>query len=254
MRELIAYGSSLLLHGAALAAIHFLATNLPEAWRQRSGRARIDLVASIAATTERRPEDETLIIEREPTPRETPLPDVEAERTVLPRREPTLSPEPPIAPGELPERIQAERHDDPPRRVELQEHAREERPPLPPVKRPPARVRIELASVESAPSPASQADEGTDVDELPRKLPTNPPPRYPAAAMAARQTGVVLLTVTVRPDGTADAVELKTSSGFPLLDEAAIAAVRAWRFDPGRRLGTPVTSRVNVPVRFGFTR
>jgi protein TonB len=46
---------------------------------------------------------------------------------------------------------------------------------------------------------------------------------------------------------------LKQSSGFPLLDEAAIAAVRRWTFEPARIDGRAVASQVVVPVRFSMS-
>jgi protein TonB len=72
--------------------------------------------------------------------------------------------------------------------------------------------------------------------------------------MAARQVGVVMLRVTVAPDGSAAEVVLALSSGYSLLDTAALDAVRGWRFAPGRKAGVAVASNVHVPVRFGFAR
>jgi protein TonB len=40
------------------------------------------------------------------------------------------------------------------------------------------------------------------------------------------------------------------SSGFSLLDQAAVAAVRGWLFEPASRNGFPVAARVEVPVHF----
>lgn len=78
----------------------------------------------------------------------------------------------------------------------------------------------------------------------------NPPPRYPAEARRAKQEGRVLLTVVVTPQGRASSVSLKESSGFPLLDEAALAGVKSWRFKPGRLAGLAVETTVDIPIRF----
>jgi len=64
----------------------------------------------------------------------------------------------------------------------------------------------------------------------------------------------VLISVEIGGDGRASEVTLKRSSGFPLLDEAAIRAVRGWTFEPARAAGIPVSSRVDVPVRFSLSR
>jgi protein TonB len=45
-------------------------------------------------------------------------------------------------------------------------------------------------------------------------------------------------------------VSVAHSSGHPVLDEAAIAAVRQWRFVAATRGGTAVPAAADVPVRF----
>lgn len=78
----------------------------------------------------------------------------------------------------------------------------------------------------------------------------NPAPAYPPIARRAGEQGRVLLRVLVTPSGTAEAVELRTSSGSPRLDQAAIATVKRWRFVPARRGADPVAAWVLVPIQF----
>jgi protein TonB len=79
----------------------------------------------------------------------------------------------------------------------------------------------------------------------------NPPPPYPLIARRLGMEGLVLLEVVVAPDGRAEDVRVLRSSGHPPLDESAVATVRSrWRFVPARRGGTPIESRVTVPIRF----
>lgn len=59
-----------------------------------------------------------------------------------------------------------------------------------------------------------------------------------------------MLRVKVGADGRVQDVSIRRSSGFPSLDQAALAAVRRWRFDPARAAGVVVASEVEVPVRF----
>ena len=82
---------------------------------------------------------------------------------------------------------------------------------------------------------------------------SNPKPDYPSEARMAHQEGAVLLSVEVSADGRATEVSLKHSSGYPLLDRAAIEAVREWIFQPAQAAGLPVSSRVDVPVRFSLS-
>jgi len=81
---------------------------------------------------------------------------------------------------------------------------------------------------------------------------SNPKPEYPEAARQQRQQGVVEVNVLVGADGRASEVSVSRSSGFTLLDQAAVQAVRRWIFEPARAGGLPVSSRVEVPVRFSL--
>ena len=73
---------------------------------------------------------------------------------------------------------------------------------------------------------------------------------YPALARRKRQEGVVVLTVFINAHGSLDKIEVKESSGFPLLDEAAVAADCKSRFRPAYVDNRPVPSKAQVPYRF----
>ena len=79
---------------------------------------------------------------------------------------------------------------------------------------------------------------------------SNPPPPYPEEANRKKQEGKVLVSVQVETNGRPNSVTLISSSGFPLLDAAALEAVRKWTFEPANVGGLPVASRVEVPVVF----
>jgi len=93
---------------------------------------------------------------------------------------------------------------------------------------------------------------GTALSSRPRYL-SNPKPDYPSEALWQHQEGSVLLSVDVSSSGQATDVILKRSSGFPLLDQSAIRAVRRWTFQPAQTAGLPVSARVEVPVRFSLS-
>lgn len=78
----------------------------------------------------------------------------------------------------------------------------------------------------------------------------NQPPEYPQRARQLHQEGLVILRVEVDQKGLPVQVEVEKSSGYELLDQAAIKAVRHWRFQPGRIGDQPIQSRVAIPVRF----
>lgn len=79
---------------------------------------------------------------------------------------------------------------------------------------------------------------------------SNPEPAYPASARRRHETGVVVLSVSVSARGRALNVKVKSSSGYPALDNAALVAVRDWEFEPARVNNQPIASEVEVPVRF----
>lgn len=80
----------------------------------------------------------------------------------------------------------------------------------------------------------------------------NPPPPYPEAARRRQLEGTVVLEVEVSAQGRVGDLVVHRSSGHRMLDESALAAVRGWLFEPGRRGGLPVAMTVQVPVRFGL--
>jgi periplasmic protein TonB len=80
----------------------------------------------------------------------------------------------------------------------------------------------------------------------------NPPPSYPSVSRRMGEQGRVLLNVTVSAEGGALSVALHASSGSNRLDEAAIAAIRKWRFVPAKRGGQAVSASVIVPIKFSL--
>lgn len=81
----------------------------------------------------------------------------------------------------------------------------------------------------------------------------NAAPRYPYLARRRGQQGRVILRVRVNAGGDAAAVTIRRSSGYRLLDDAAVDAVGKWLFVPARRGGIAVAGLVDVPVSFTLT-
>jgi protein TonB len=75
-------------------------------------------------------------------------------------------------------------------------------------------------------------------------------PAYPATARQLRIQGTSLLRVYVAPDGHVTDVVVTKSAGHADMDQAAVAAVRQWRFEPGRRGEEPIGMWVVLPVEF----
>jgi protein TonB len=96
---------------------------------------------------------------------------------------------------------------------------------------PPAPARVELPS--------------SDADYL-----QNPKPAYPPLSKRLGEQGKVVMRVLIGPDGTAQKAEVKQSSGFDRLDQAALSTVLHWRYVPGKRAGVAEAMWFNVPINF----
>jgi len=78
------------------------------------------------------------------------------------------------------------------------------------------------------------------------------PPVYPDAAVAGRLEGVVILECLISPQGRV--TEVKVLRGVPLLEEAAVDAVRQWVYTPTLMDGVPVPVLMTVTVRFDLKK
>ncbi len=78
-------------------------------------------------------------------------------------------------------------------------------------------------------------------------------PPYPEDARAQRIEGVVMLLVSVDAAGHVLSAQLSQSSGYDVLDRAALAAIRTWRFIPAHQADQAVPATVEVPIRFHFS-
>lgn len=108
---------------------------------------------------------------------------------------------------------------------------------------------VAVAPVAVAPAPVPITAARFDADYL-----DNPNPVYPHASRRLGEQGKVLLRVHVSAMGLAETIELKTSSGFARLDQAAQEAVSRWRFVPARRGEQVIAAWVQVPITFRLDR
>ena len=118
---------------------------------------------------------------------------------------------------------------------------------------PKAEVTLESSQV-SVPGQLVETDQ-TGILEVVKAKPLyriNPPPSYPAKARRRNLQGTVILEVSVSAEGRVNQLQIEESCGHRILDKAALAAVRKWVFEPGRRNGLPVSMTVLVPVRFAL--
>jgi protein TonB len=78
----------------------------------------------------------------------------------------------------------------------------------------------------------------------------NAKPPYPRQSQRLGEQGQVVVQVFVGVDGAPQRAQIDRSSGYERLDQAALTAVMAWRFVPGKLGGTPEAMWFNVPIHF----
>jgi len=112
-------------------------------------------------------------------------------------------------------------------------------PPAPPAAAPSAPATAVAAS---GSGPVRVSDLGTN-------LLSGAPPAYPMGSRRKREQGIVVLRLVISEAGRVMEVAIDKSSGFAALDEAAITAVRKWRWSPTMRDGKPImiSGLVRIP-------
>jgi len=109
-------------------------------------------------------------------------------------------------------------------------------PPPPAIKAPEEKiVRVRVGGLIKPPTPLYE-----------------PRPSYPTIARQARISGVVHLEALIGTDGSVRGVRLV--SGHPLLVQAAIGAVRRWRYTPTLLNGDPIEVVMVIDVSFTLSQ
>jgi protein TonB len=117
--------------------------------------------------------------------------------------------------------------------------------PTPPSPAPVQAAPSQQAAAPVAPAPVIPPNFNADYLD-------NPPPIYPALSRRIGEQGKVMLRVLVNAKGTADKIELRSSSGSSRLDDAALDSVKRWRFVPARQGDQPVAAWVLIPITFSL--
>ena len=186
-----------------------------------------------------------------PQPAKRPLtvkrPSIIVERATLKEeRERNVRPKPRVKPrSKVKERIQPRL----PRRGisgQAEKSIAKERPP---------KIDATLAQLSPVDLAAIKREEALSPSHVPitHALPMyrkNTPPQYPLLARRRGYQGKVLLEVLVKKDGRAGSIRLARSSGYEVLDRAAIKGVRNWLFHPAKRGNELVEMWVEIPIRF----
>ena len=118
-------------------------------------------------------------------------------------------------------------------------------PSIQPIAQPaPYAPAVPVAAV-TTPALAKITLPSSDADYL-----SNPKPTYPAMSKRLSEQGKVVVKVLIGADGLPQKSELRQSSGFDRLDDAALATAMKWRYVPGKRDGIAEAMWFNVPIIF----
>jgi len=82
------------------------------------------------------------------------------------------------------------------------------------------------------------------------RLTSNPKPTYPRLSIRYGEQGEALCRLEIDAEGRVIGAKIARSSGHARLDEAALSAVKRWRFEPATRDGVPEPSFATLPVVF----
>lgn len=176
---------------------------------------------------------EILLVEELPPP---PLPEPTPEPTPVPTPEPTP---PPLEPEEV---VTAEES------PEVAQPTPEPTPTPRPTPKP-------TAKPEPKPEPRLEQPKPAAVTNVPKPVVIrNTPPSYPEIARRNGWEGRVLVRVEVSAEGRPVSTAIAKSSGYGVLDQAALRAVKSWRFQPRTVAGLPAPGSVEVPVNFSLNR
>lgn len=78
----------------------------------------------------------------------------------------------------------------------------------------------------------------------------NTPPGYPEIARLRGYEGIVLIALEILPDGRVGGTRISKSSGYAILDQTAVEAVKPWKFEPAKKSGKPYKIWVELPIKF----
>lgn len=198
-------------------------------WALQAGllRRAVELVVPVSVLSEviEPPQPQVTPTPSQPQPRPAPVP------KAAPHPRPTAQPAPqPVAMATPTPEPQA-----PTGVVEPQ-------PPAPPV--------TAIAAAEPAAPPAPPAPPKIELPSSSAEYLNNPKPAYPRLSKSLNEQGKVVVRVFIDENGVATKAEIRTSSGYERLDQAALQTVLKWRYVPGKRAGVVEGMWFNVPVNF----
>ncbi len=103
-------------------------------------------------------------------------------------------------------------------------------------------------------APVAAAEPVTEPPKVDASYKGNRQPGYPPLSRRLNEQGTVLLDVQVLTDGRVGDIRVGRSSGHDRLDQAALQAVKRWKFTPATRGGIAVAARYKLPIEFNLSK
>jgi protein TonB len=116
-----------------------------------------------------------------------------------------------------------------------------------PVDTPPPIQQVTTQRVEAAPPAPRAIVPGTPIKQI---NPVDVNSYYPETSRRNGEEGRVGVKTCVAATGKTVSIEVANTSGFPMLDEAAMKVARAMKFKPATSEGKPVESCATLPIKF----
>lgn len=114
----------------------------------------------------------------------------------------------------------------------------------------PAAPAPPAAEVTAPSAPAPAAPPRVELPSSNADYLQNPKPAYPPLSKRLGEQGKVIVRVLIGADGVPRKAEIRQSSGFDRLDQAALNTALKWRYVPGKRGGVAEDMWFNVPINF----
>jgi protein TonB len=101
-----------------------------------------------------------------------------------------------------------------------------------------------------APAARAEINLVNDFDERPVPVKAVPPV-YPPAMQQAGVSGIVTVSMLIDEKGNVVEREVAKSTRHEF-EDAALEAVKKWKFKPAQKAGTPVKAKIKVPIEFSY--
>ena len=166
-----------------------------------------------------------------------------------------IAPEPKIAPPPPKAEPEPVKPQPSPKQPPLKQTAPKQKTPPPVAKAATAAPASAITKPVTKPAPASSAKTAEPSTQLPSADAAglnNKAPVYPMLSRKRKEQGTVWLLLLVSKEGQVTQLKLKKTSGFDRLDQAALQAVKKWKFQPALKQGQPIDYWYELPLKFSL--